>query len=160
MTAFGIKEVDFSGNVRFFVGEDEVLWDWLHADNIERAGRYQALAVAAPEGYVFTYRKAMVKCEPKRVVFVTEDGDLQERAVSRPRETFAELPHAGGLNLTRKQYLPPSRSFVIAKAVMLAFQSTNIFDEDTSVLAIVDAESFAALNLDDSRVVTAAFRDM
>lgn len=159
MSTFGIKEVNLSGNIRFFVGEDEALWDWLHADNIERAGRYQALAVAAPEGYAFTYQKAMVKCEPKRVVFVADDGE-QGAVVSRPREMFAELPHAGGMNLTRKQYLPPSRSSVIAKAVLLANQSANIFDEDTSVLTIVDAESFAALNLDDSRVVTAAFLNM
>jgi hypothetical protein len=143
MTSFGIKEIDFSGNIRFFVGEDDVLWDWLHADNIELAGRYKARAVEAPEGYAFNYKRAMV------AHFVGGRGDV-----------LAELPHAGGMNDTSKQYLPATRSLVLSKALMLMNRSADVFGEDTSVLSVVSAEDFAALDIDESRVLSAHFRDV
>jgi hypothetical protein len=51
MTAFGIITTE-DDNTEHYVGEDDVLWDWVHADNYEPApaGRHR---VKAPEGYTF-----------------------------------------------------------------------------------------------------------
>lgn len=52
MTAFGVRAIDFGKSDEFYMGEDEVLWDWLLADNYETYSGNLFL-VAAPAGYAF-----------------------------------------------------------------------------------------------------------
>lgn len=141
MNTFGIKETDFSGRIRFLVCEDALLRNWLYADNIERAGRYKALAVTAPEGYAFNHEKALVKLGLPNA------------------SSLAVLPHAGGLNMTQKQYLPNNQHPFLSKALMLMHRSANVFGEDTSVVRVVSAEDFDALNIDESHVISVDSRD-
>lgn len=56
MSAFGIKVITQNAPDRYYVGEDDVLWDWLLADNTDLyVSRPNWLMVPAPEGYAFHY---------------------------------------------------------------------------------------------------------
>lgn len=53
MTTFGIIRTDLDGITEHFVGEDEVLWDWLHESQYEPAASVNLCRVKAPAGYTF-----------------------------------------------------------------------------------------------------------
>lgn len=53
MSSFGIRASEFRGEVEYYVSEDEVLYQWLIADNFEPSIRDGQYIVRAPEGYVF-----------------------------------------------------------------------------------------------------------
>lgn len=59
MNAFGIEVMTYDAPTRFYVGESDVLWEWLMSDNTETYGRNPHwLVVPAPEGYAFHYGNA------------------------------------------------------------------------------------------------------
>lgn len=59
MTAFGIEVMTQDAPTRFYVGESDVLWDWLVATNAEPYARSEDwLNVRAPQGYAFHYGNA------------------------------------------------------------------------------------------------------
>lgn len=53
MSAFGIRASEFRGEVEFYSSEDEVLYEWLVADNFEPSVKDGRYIVRAPEGYIF-----------------------------------------------------------------------------------------------------------
>lgn len=53
METFGIRASELGDSDEHYVGEDEVLFDWLLADNYEPSDRDTLYLVKAPEGYVF-----------------------------------------------------------------------------------------------------------
>lgn len=53
MSSFGIKAYICSSIPSYYVGEDDVLWDWLMADNAAPSGLSSMLQVPAPAGYEF-----------------------------------------------------------------------------------------------------------
>lgn len=53
MTLFGIRVTDFGESDEFYVGEDDVLFDWLVADNFEIVSGGKWFFLEAPDGYAF-----------------------------------------------------------------------------------------------------------
>ena len=104
------------------VSNDDVLWDWLMADNAEASDRREVL-VSAPEGYVFL-NNALVKRLP-------EHEDVRELPGEWP--TLSERAYV--------RYGP----FLPGKAHMMLHELSDI-------LTYVDEEDFAALDIDESRV--------
>lgn len=59
MSAFGIEVMTHDAPTRFYVGESDVLWDWLMSDNTDPyASSLDWLIIPAPEGYAFHYGNA------------------------------------------------------------------------------------------------------
>jgi hypothetical protein len=129
MAMFGVRDSKLSDNARFFVGEDDVLWDWLHADNVEPADNHGDRAVAAPVGYVFNSARALVKHLPSY-------GDVRELPSAYPA-------------FTRRHYLRTGTP-VPAKSFMLLSEFANVLTE-------VSAEDFEALQIDESRILDEPF---
>lgn len=53
MTMFGIRAAEFGDSTEHFVGQDDVLFDWLVADNYGPSEQESLFTVQAPAGYVF-----------------------------------------------------------------------------------------------------------
>lgn len=124
MSAFSVGVVHPAlGECDRYVGEDDVLFDWLVADNAEASDRREVL-VSAPEGYVFNEDSAMVKYEPSY-------GEVQEVPNDYPA-------------ITQKAYVR-SGPFLAGKVLLMLSESAD-------VLTYVEEEDFAALNIDESRV--------
>lgn len=59
MSAFGIEVMTHDAPTRFYVGESDVLWDWLMSDKADPyASSLDWLIIPAPEGYAFRYGNA------------------------------------------------------------------------------------------------------
>lgn len=128
MVAFGIRNLEMVGEPSYYVGEDEVLWDWLLADNVE--GGYSGRSfVTAPEGYVFNSARAMVKYRP-------EYGEVHEFP--------NQFPH-----FSRKHFLRTG-PVEAEKALML-------MNEYANVLTYFDEADFKALQVSEDRVRTVHF---
>lgn len=122
MSVFSVGVLDILGEVQQHVSDDEVLWDWLVAENAEASFQREVL-VTAPEGYVFL-NNALVK-------FCPSHEDV--------REFPGEWP-----TLSKRAYVR-SGPFLPGKAHMMLHELSD-------VLTYVSEEEFAALNLDESRV--------
>lgn len=65
MTMFGIRFAEFGDDTEHFVGQDDVLFDWLVANNYGPAEWDTLFTVQAPAGYVFWKGKLIAKDSPK-----------------------------------------------------------------------------------------------
>jgi hypothetical protein len=127
MSTFSVGVIDVFGGVQQHISDDEVLWNWLVADNAEASFQREVL-VTAPEGYVFL-NNALVKLLPSH-------KDVQELPGEWP-------------TLSRRAYVRYG-PFLPGKAHMMLHELSDI-------LTYVDEEDFAALNLDESRVQVVHF---
>lgn len=50
---FAIITSELDGPTEHYLGEDDALWDWLHADNLEPVSGGSLYRLQAPAGYVF-----------------------------------------------------------------------------------------------------------
>lgn len=50
---FAIITSELDGPTEHYVGEDDALWDWLQADNLETVSGVNLYRLQAPAGYVF-----------------------------------------------------------------------------------------------------------
>jgi hypothetical protein len=50
---FAIITSELDGPTEHYVGEDDALWDWLQADNLEPVSGVSLYRLQAPAGYVF-----------------------------------------------------------------------------------------------------------
>lgn len=117
------------GEPSYYVGEDDVLWDWLLTDNVEGGSGSRAV-VTAPDGYVFNSVRAMVKYRP-------EYGEVHEYP--------NQFPH-----FFRKHYLRSVLPVEAEKALMLMSEYAN-------VLTYFDEIDFKALDINEDRVRTVHF---
>jgi hypothetical protein len=129
MTAFGIRNLEMVGEPSYYVGEDNVLWDWLLADNVETGGYSSLAVVTAPEGYVFNSARAMVKYRP-------EYGEVKEFPNAFPAFTRKQVLRTGPVEA--------------GKALMLMSEYAN-------VLTYFEEKDFNVLGIDESRVRTVHF---
>lgn len=115
------------GGPDYYVGDDERLWDWLHADNVRSDS--SLLMVAAPEGYVFNAARGLVKYLPSY-------GEVAEMPTEYPA-------------FTQNQYLRPG-PVEAGKTMML-------MNEYSNCLTYFSENDFSALGIDESRVRTVHF---
>lgn len=127
---FGIKLLVNVGEYKHYVGEDAVLWDWLKASNILLANRMgSSVLVPAPEGYVFNEAEAVIEDHPAY-------DDVQEVPSDYSSLTRTAYVHVGTPR--------------VDKARML-------LREEADVLTAVSPEEFAALKIDEARVMDVRF---
>jgi hypothetical protein len=65
MSTFGIRMSEFAGSDEHFVNEDDVLFDWLLANNYGPSDEDSMFIVPAPAGYVFWKGKVIADNSPK-----------------------------------------------------------------------------------------------
>lgn len=58
MSTFGIRTSEIGDSDEHYIAEDEILLEWLLANNYERSDRDSCYVVKAPEGYAF-YRNSL-----------------------------------------------------------------------------------------------------
>lgn len=128
MTAFAIRNLEMIGEPSYCVGEDDVLWEWLLADNVEANSNGPSF-VTAPEGYVFNSARAMVKYRP-------EYGEVHEYP--------NQFPH-----FSRKHFL--------RNGPVEAEKSLMLMSEYANVLTYFDEADFKTLEISEERVRTVHF---
>lgn len=128
MSTFSVGNLDIFGGCDRYVGEDDVLFDWLVADNAEASFQREVL-VTAPEGYVFL-NNALVRLLP------SHEGKV--------RELPGEWP-----TLSQTAY--------VRSGPLLAGKAHMMMHELSDILTYVSERDFVALNLDESRVKVVHF---
>lgn len=77
---FGIKAYICSSSPSYYVGEDDVLWDWLMADNAVPSGTSTTLQVPAPAGYEFRRSLSDADNTDKHEVFYVGTHSREDKA--------------------------------------------------------------------------------
>lgn len=75
---FGMIAKEFAGSPEHYVSDEDVLFDWLIADNYTPSEQNSRLMVPAPEGYVFWNDNLILKTSPKLVH--VDNSELSESA--------------------------------------------------------------------------------
>lgn len=65
MSTFGIRFSEFADSDEHFVGHDDVLFDWVLANNYELSDKDSLYTVPAPVGYVFWKGSVISENSPK-----------------------------------------------------------------------------------------------
>jgi hypothetical protein len=104
MSTFGIRTEEFGEGDEHYVGADEVLLDWLLANNYEPSDRDSNYLVRAPDGYTFN-RGSLVRKEESKLQTSEDVSDFAYVSFGSPENDKAIMLLDGAMiHVKRAQF--------------------------------------------------------